>query len=119
MKRVDMKVLVDNDYEAEYLVVSNVDGDYDYIECDTLEEAEEELKQQYQDTMIYTTCDFPYYEDLKNVTFSEDEKETWNQMIDECSFCIVKWDDNKERWDNKHAWILEPEEEKDLGWYKR
>lgn len=119
MKKVNMNVAVDNDYEANYLVVTSDDGDLDCIECDTLEEAEEELRQQYSDTMVYMTAEWESDPDGKLLPPTAEQVEEWNEMIDTMSFYIVAWDEDEDEWDTSSAWILEPEELEELGWSKK
>ncbi len=119
MKKVNMSAAVDYDYESAYLAVVIADGEMDCIECDTLEEAEEEIRQQYTDTMVYTTSEWKADSDGMLMPPTEEQKKQWNDMIDTVSCYIVEWDDDADDWNTGEAWILEPEELEEIGWIKK
>lgn len=50
---------------------------------------------------------------------TEEQIDSWNEMIHTCSVYIVEWDEENDDWqDEDEAWLPSREEEYEIGWLK-
>lgn len=115
MKKIYGNFEAEEGLDGKYLVVVCEDGELEISECETLEEAKEEMEFILGERMASETeaWDFADSDGKISLLPTAEEVEVWNQMIDEYKVYTV------ENGKSDHAWILSDKELKTIGWVKK